>query len=261
VKTKNRILSIAIDDIKVVGQRRSLDKKKLPVIADSMKTIGLKTPITVQPSKDGGYVLIAGLHRLETAKSLGWKNIDCIVIRGDKIKSQLWTEAENLHRAGLTALQRAEAVAKWKRLAKKLDRDGQTAQPGGHQPNVKQISKVAKQLGTTREAVRRAEKAAGISPKAKAAAIATGVDKNQAALLEVAKEPTPKAQTEKVLELAKRKSKATGKLSTDESDQLKSLIHRFEKATKFKSAWEKASAVVRKKFIKTVLLKPISNQS
>src|SRR6476469_6689255 len=77
--------SVRVGDIAVPNNHRPLNKKKLPIIATSMDTIGLKTPITIRIGKDGP-VLVTGRHRLEAAKSLGWGYIPCIVMNSDKIE-------------------------------------------------------------------------------------------------------------------------------------------------------------------------------
>jgi ParB-like chromosome segregation protein Spo0J len=240
---------IRIDDIKVVGNHRPIVTKKLRVITDSIAKIGLKTPITVRASKKG-FVLIAGRHRLEAAKSLGWREINCFVMVGDKIERKLWRIAENLHCAGLTALQRAEFIEEWEKLIKERVKVGQS---GGRQPEDKGLSKVAKQLGTTREHIRRSRAVAALSAKAKKAAEVKGIADNQSALLEVAKEPTAKAQVEKVYELAKRKRAGKRDLSPDEVKQLTRVKRTFDDAHEHKSACIAASERVREEFYKTVL--------
>jgi ParB family chromosome partitioning protein len=251
---KALVQKIPIKDIKVVGKHRPLVEKKLPVITDSLDKIGLKTPITVRKAKKGnsGYVLVAGRHRLEAAKSLGWDEIDCMVVAGRKIDRQLWTEAENLHRAGLTALQRAKAIQRWERLLKERETGEDKILKGGHQPGDKGLSKTAKRLGVTRETVRRSRGLASLSPKAEKAAEATGLDRNESALLKVAKQPTSSGQVKKVHELAKKR-KRNPFLPLDEIKQFKALKRAFANAPKFKKAWNDASAVVRQKFVKTVL--------
>jgi ParB-like chromosome segregation protein Spo0J len=173
VAASERIESVAINDIKVVDERRPVDKKKMRMIAESISTIGLRTPLTVRQRNNGGIVLVAGLHRLEAAKSLHWEKIDCFVVADTKIQRQLWMIAENVHRANLTKLQRSEAIAQWGKLIKKPPGDGQVAHPGGDQPSDKGINKVAKGLDLSRESVRRATRIAGISASAKAAAGST----------------------------------------------------------------------------------------
>jgi ParB-like chromosome segregation protein Spo0J len=245
-----QLKKIAIKDIVVLNKRRPLVEKKLPVITDSMGKIGLQTPITVREGKRG-FVLVTGLHRLEAAKSLGWTHIDCFIVTGDN--TNLWKEAENLHRAGLTALQRAQAVQRWERLIKQREAGEDETPKGGRQPSDKRLSKTAKQLGTSREAIRRSRAVASLSRKIQKVAKATGLDDNEAALLKVAKEPTPGAQAKKVRELAKRMRTGAHSLSQEEVKQLKALKRTFAQALKFKKAWNNASADVRQKFIKTVL--------
>ena len=58
----------------------------------------------------------SGHHRLEAAKSLGWESLHGIIIEGDATAGRLAEIAENLHRAELTALERAEHVSEWVRL-------------------------------------------------------------------------------------------------------------------------------------------------
>jgi ParB family transcriptional regulator, chromosome partitioning protein len=247
---ETQLKTIRVKAIRVIGQHRPVVSKKVQIIADSMTKIGLKTPITVRAGKKGP-ALITGLHRLEAARSLGWRKIDCFVMKGDKTERRLWTVAENLHRADLTSLQRSEFVAEWERLVKQ-EKGAQDAQPGGRQPKDKGISKTAKQLGITRDEVRRSMAVAKISRKAKHAAEAAGVADNQKILLEVAKEPK-NAQVAKVHELANRKRDKKRAVSREEKKQFKALKRAFARAQDFKIAWNGASEPVRKKFVKIVL--------
>ena len=251
---KFRLQKIAIKSIRVRGNHRPLVKKKLPVIAESMDAIGLKTPITVRKAKkgNGDYVLVAGQHRLEAANSLGWDEIDCMVVAGRKIDRQLWTEAENLHRAGLTALQRAKAIQRWERLLKERETGEDKILKGGHQPGDKGLSKTAKRLGVTRETVRRSRGLASLSPKAEKAAETTGLDRNEFALLKVAKQPTSSGQVKKVHELAKKR-KRNPFLPLNEIKQFNALKKAFLPPPKFIKAWNAGSIAVRRKFGKTCL--------
>jgi hypothetical protein len=172
----------------------------------------------------------------------------------------MWTIAENLHRSGLSKLERAESIANWKRLLKKLSHDGHNARPGGHQPKDKGVSKTAKALDLSREDVRRSDKVATICNEAKRLAAQKGLDDNQAALLKVAAEPTPKAQVRKVRELAKKAEvKRSSPLSPDDTAHLKLLKGTFKGATKFKKAWSQASIPVRRKFAAIIMKRPTKN--
>jgi len=114
------IITVPVDSVIVPG-RRECDPEVVSKVAESMSVIGLKTPITVRTvnrdvDTDGSdaipdLFLVAGAHRLEAARSLGWSEIDAFVLDGDQVEARLWEIAENLHRKELTALQRAELIA------------------------------------------------------------------------------------------------------------------------------------------------------
>jgi ParB family transcriptional regulator, chromosome partitioning protein len=250
---KTIIKNFRIVDIRVLGKHRPLDPKKVRELADSIKAVGLNTPPTVRLSKKGP-VLVTGQHRLKAVTLLGRSHIDCLVMRGDKIERQLWRIAENLHRSDLTKLQRAECIKKWDKLIKKRAKGGQVTQPGGQQPHDKGLSKTAKQLGISREAVRRSKKIAGISSKAKKVAKKVGLDDNQSALTKAAEKSTPKGQTKTLQEIAKRKQASRGHSPLPrEVKQLKALKKAYATAYKFKKAWKRATVAVRQKFIKKIL--------
>ncbi len=256
MKSRTKEIRIRVKDIIIPDNHRPLNKEKLPLIATSMREIGLKTPITVRNSKKG-LVLVTGRHRLEAARSLGWSRISCVVMDSDKVERQLWTIAENLHRAGLTRLQRAELVDRWDRLVNQRAKVVQLAQPGGLQPHDKGISRTAKQLGKSRDEVRRSKKIAGLSQDAKMAAEDVKLDNDEGALLMAAKEPTPEGQAKKLHELANSKQASRRRdLPPDEVKQLNALKEAFASARGFKKAWKRATTAVRSKFI-TSVLKPI----
>ena len=117
---------------------------------------------------------------------------------------RLWNCAENAHRADLTVLQQAEHAEEWERLVRERAKDGQLAHPGGRQPGDKGISKSAKELGLSREEVRRARLIAAISPEGKAKAVELRLDRKQSALLEIAQQSTEAAQIAKATEIAGR---------------------------------------------------------
>ena len=200
---------LPIRDIKVFAKRhRPLVQNKVELIAASITAIGLICPIVVHVGKDGP-VLDQGQHRLEAAKSLGWKRIRCLVSEGDKTKRRLGTVVENYDRAELTALQRAEYTVERERLFYQLREGVQNAQPaGGRQPKDKGLSKVAKGLGISREELRRARSIAAMSPEAKAKIVELKLDRKQSALLEMAKESTPADQINKAEEIAARNRRA-----------------------------------------------------
>jgi len=201
----NRIKKVAIKDIKVFGGRRSVQSNKVRLTADSMSKIGLKTPITVKKCKTG-VRLVAGLHRLKSPKLLGWKKIDAVQMSGSKADARLWEDSENLHRAELKVLERSVKINRWRLHFKKMAKAAHVARPGGRQPNDAAISVTAKKLGFKRAEISRAKLIAGIAQKVQAKLPKCGLDDDQAALLAIAKAPTPKAQRKKLRDILKRKN-------------------------------------------------------
>ena len=86
-------------------------------------------------------------------------------------------------------------------LVRQRAKGGQGAHPGGQQPHDRGISQASRTLGFTREEVRRSKAIAGISPEAKAKAKDHGLDKNQAALLEIATKDAADGQLAKIEEI------------------------------------------------------------
>ena len=107
---------VRVDDILVGGRLRGLDERTVDKLAESMRLTGLIHPIVVRryPGVAGDetqLVLVAGRHRLEAAKKLGWDRIDCSVIEGadgDDLDRELCEIDENLMRAELTELECGE---------------------------------------------------------------------------------------------------------------------------------------------------------
>ncbi len=112
--------SIRIADIVVRPRRR--EAGDIVDLAESIWLIGLLNPITVciqrqdignLPSHDAP-VLVAGLRRLEACKALGWEEISVNVVELSDLDLELAEIDENLVRLELTALQRAEQLARSK---------------------------------------------------------------------------------------------------------------------------------------------------
>jgi ParB-like nuclease domain len=196
------VLVVDVTGVEIIGKRRPLNEEKVKFIAASMREIGQESPIIVR-LVGKKIVLVCGLYRLAAAKLLGWDSIICYYMNGDKTDARLWQISENLHRVDLRVLERADLIEDWRRLILKRAKGGQVAPPGGRQPKDTGINKTAKELGLTKEEVRRLKAIGGISWKAKAAAIAGKLDNSQRALLQIAQQPTPSAQlrlTEEIIE-------------------------------------------------------------
>jgi ParB-like chromosome segregation protein Spo0J len=101
--------TVAVERIKVNAGRRPINEKKLRVLIDSIKEIGLLNPITITPT----YELIAGYHRLEAFRQLGLE-IPVIFLDFTGLKAELAEIDENLIRNELTELEMAECLKRRK---------------------------------------------------------------------------------------------------------------------------------------------------
>jgi ParB family chromosome partitioning protein len=114
--------------IDVSEGRRSVDDAHVDQLARSMADIGLQYPIIVRYiedrassfGRDDSILLVAGRHRLEAAKRLGWAQIDCIYVDLDDLHAELAEIDENLIRRNLTPSQEAEAIARRKAIYEEL---------------------------------------------------------------------------------------------------------------------------------------------
>ena len=76
----------------------------------------MMNPITV----DADYTLVAGLHRLEAAKLLGWTEVECTVCELDSLHAELAEIDENVIRTGLSDLELSELLARRKKIYETL---------------------------------------------------------------------------------------------------------------------------------------------
>jgi hypothetical protein len=200
-----RIELIFVKDVDIGNRLRPINERTVGALAESMLRLGQLSPISVYKMDDHTLRLVTGLHRLEAAKSLGWKKVEAVFSTGNEIERELQEIAENLHRSELTALERDTQIGRWAELT--TAKASQVETPlGGAQPREKGVRKVANDLCLDKSDVQRAVKVASISPEAKQAARDAGLGDNRSALLAVAKEATPDAQVAKVRAISSAKT-------------------------------------------------------
>jgi ParB/RepB/Spo0J family partition protein len=86
----------------------SLKSDIVDAIGGSLRANGQINPVTVRPKEGGGYELVAGRHRVEAARQIGWSTIEAKVIDKDADGALLVAIDENLARASLTPEEQAE---------------------------------------------------------------------------------------------------------------------------------------------------------
>src|ERR1700720_3094086 len=232
------IMSLSVDDIIVPEGRREAKPAEVKKLADSIKEIGLKHPITVRRGRDNTYVLVAGRHRLEAFRKLGEEFIPSLITSMSKAEARKWEISENLHRCDLTKIERSELLAEWVLLTEEEVSGQLGPKPGtvGGRPE-SGISAASRELGIGRKEAERAVKIASISEEAKTAASEMGLGDNQTALLKVAA-AEPEKQVATVHQLAA--DKVTPKSGKEKSQAEYSVLI---------AAWNKSGDDARKKFL------------
>lgn len=121
----SQLRGIAIDRIRIPKNRRPI--RDIADLAASIDEIGLLNPITVTTKMR----LVAGLHRLEACRSLGWTKIAATIVDLDRAHAELAELDENLVRRELNVLQRAEHLARKKAIYEALYPETRRGVAGG----------------------------------------------------------------------------------------------------------------------------------
>lgn len=101
---------VKIHTIEVREQvRKKFDRNAADELAQSIKTKGVISPITVRPGKTGErpYILVAGERRLRAALSAGLEEVPVIVRDLDDQAAALYQVEENIHRKDLSPIEEA----------------------------------------------------------------------------------------------------------------------------------------------------------
>jgi tetratricopeptide (TPR) repeat protein len=200
-------LSLLIKGLDIPEDRvRAINPKQIDELAEAIDRIGLLNPIIVKPCGGMGYRLISGLHRVKAFEKLGRDTIPAESRDVSDDEARLIEITENLHRAELTYLEKAEHVRVWQEYLeahpKKGDENESTEvsahnaqKPQGKISSVTNAggrptggtSQLARDLNLDRDEVRRDLKIASIEQQVKDAIIAAGLDNYKKALLAISK--------------------------------------------------------------------------
>ena len=166
-------MKLHIFQIKVNAGRREANPEAIHELADSISKVGLLNPITV----DQDYTLIAGLHRLEAAKRLGWTEIECNISNLDGLLAELAEIDENFIRKDLSEIEYGDLLLRRKEIYETLHpetchgmRNGQTSKDCKLQSLEAKafIQETADQLGVNKSTIaRQIQTARNLTPEAK----------------------------------------------------------------------------------------------
>ena len=199
-------MELKISDVIVGNRKRKLNESKVQSLAESFSSIGQLQPITVSEGDYGTYRLIAGLHRLEAAKAIGWEKIQAAVFEGGEIETELAEIDENLMRNDLTVLEQGEHLARRQELIGRKAGENQFTGGGETVSPPKSTNQIAKEIGLTeRAAQHRMQVARNIVPEVKETIRNTEIANSTTQLLELAR-----LAPEKQVEVAKSVTDGAG---------------------------------------------------
>jgi len=123
------VLSVPIAEI-VIGDRIGFfNQAHAADLAESMAKAGQQSPIHLRRNGNKAgqkkWTLIAGLHRLRAAESIGWTEIDAIKVleaaKDDTAEQRRWELAENMNHRHRRPIERAMMMTAFAELEKSLD--------------------------------------------------------------------------------------------------------------------------------------------
>ncbi len=91
--------------------RKNFDDEKLQLLAESIKSHGIRQPLTVLPIDDGKYEIVSGERRFRAAKMAGKKNVPCIILHDPSIADEA-AIIENIHRQDLHPVELGNAYSR-----------------------------------------------------------------------------------------------------------------------------------------------------
>lgn len=253
------ITAIALDQIDATNRLRPVDPAHVEAIAASIAQIGLQAPVILRP-EGNRYRLVAGAHRIEACRALGWDTIDAVIDNVDDDEARLIEIDENLMRRELSALDRALSLAERKAVYDALHPE--TVQRGRRKKELaktlrqfgERFSKhAAKRVGLSERAVQMSlELASKLNPEAIAFLRLADLADNQAQLLALAAEEPEK-------QVAIARAIAEGKASTPKAarlalgfDVLVEIDPQEKLFAQFLALWARAEAPTKAKIARVV---------
>ena len=166
-------MKVKISNIIINPGRRDTQQRNVEELARSIAAVGLMNPITVTQDN----TLIAGLHRLEAAKLLGWTEIECTVSDADGLQAELAEIDENFVRAGLSHRELGDMLLRRKELYEAIHPETRQGQRNGQTVKNDNLTVLAAKpfsedtadkLGISKRTVERlVQTAANLTPEAK----------------------------------------------------------------------------------------------
>ena len=221
----------------------------------SIKRDGLKTPIDLllieNGMMNGRYALIAGAHRLQACKNLGWKTVPAKLLTRDQARGL--AEIENIVRSEPTVLDKSIAIVRYaKELRLDQDRDGR----GGQQPHDRGISRIARETGWSRKRIAEAYAHDSIRDTVKERLYKAGLADNGVFLAKLVKLKLPADQKRLIRDRLNGSKKARDTSSDKKKIELESDVERLTRIWKksyFCKSYERETKAVQQAFLRSLI--------
>ena len=154
---------VPVSSVRVGERLRNLDMGKVEELAISFENCGIINPVTLDTELN----LIAGNHRLEAAKKLGWEEIQAQVLDADELMQELQEIDENLVRNNLCYISTGEHIAKRERILTAL---GKRTQRGDNRYSLEEKEEVfstdalAERIGVSNRVYRLRRQVSNLTP-------------------------------------------------------------------------------------------------
>jgi ParB-like chromosome segregation protein Spo0J len=172
----NKTITVPIGQVVVDGERRPINEAKVAELMESIRTVGILNPIVVVRKGKNGFRLVAGLHRREAMKRLGFASIQCTVLEhNDVLRIELAEIDENITRHNPGAAEHALLTVRRGEIIKELAQQSGTlsqATTSSNQalrragqrtgPDVASVRDQASKTGETKDKIQRSKKRGGL---------------------------------------------------------------------------------------------------
>jgi N6-adenosine-specific RNA methylase IME4 len=185
-------MKIKLEEIEIRNRKRNLNPDKVTELASSFSLLGQLQPISVI-NKNHGFELLAGWHRIEAARLLGWSEIDANIFEGDELECELVEIDENLIHNSLTVLEQGEQLQRRNQILEEMGlraKRGDNQYSGGPEmiSGPKTTADIGKEAGMTGRSISsRIQIARDIIPEVKEAIRDTPLADSTTQLLQLAR--------------------------------------------------------------------------
>jgi len=180
------VVSIPLGDIKVRFRFRNPSETKVEGIANSIRTIGLVNPVTIDSTNH----LLCGYHRYLAHQKLGIDSIPCVVKESNRSIGELIELDENIQRNDLNFLEFSQSIVRREEL---MDELGLTYKVGDNKHTMDDtkysVEDLARSIGLSKRSYQFRKQIASIHPEVQSLLVETEYANHMMDLVRLSQEP------------------------------------------------------------------------